>query len=72
MHMKFIVDHKNKLIHKVVCAGDRCGFKDTPLSEREFTKSLTYLENLQQQKDYHLCASCKAAAIGPLYVKKNR
>ncbi|WP_147802586.1 hypothetical protein [Alkalicoccus halolimnae] len=69
--MKFLIDHRNNLIHKIVCAGDRCGFNDTPVAEREFTNSHSYLELLQKQKGYSSCAHCEAATIAPLSPIKN-
>lgn len=68
--MKFLIDHRKNLIHKVVCAGDQCGFHSTPLAEREFTTSCSYLEFLREEKGYHLCSNCESSTIGPLYVTK--
>lgn len=59
--MQFFVDHKYRRIHKRQFAGDRCGFVETPVNEREFTNSGNYIEKLESEKSYEVCPHCQSA-----------
>lgn len=59
--MRYFVDHAKKRIHKRQFVGDRCGFVDTSIDEREFTDSAIYIERLEEQERYEKCQYCKSA-----------
>ncbi|PRO66569.1 hypothetical protein [Alkalicoccus urumqiensis] len=60
--MRFFIDHKEKRIHRTLSAGDACGFNDTPAEEREFTSSLSYIEQLEEDQ-YDRCHHCEVNTI---------
>lgn len=47
--MTYFVDHLKKNIHRRQYAGDAGGFIQTPVEKREFTDSLAYIEQLEEQ-----------------------
>lgn len=57
--MQFFVDHKYRRIHQRQFAGDRCGFVETPVKEREFTDSEEYILQLESQDRYEVCLHCQ-------------
>lgn len=59
--MGYFVDHRTKQIHHSQFAGDRCGFLQTPVKEREFTDDSGYIEGLADQKEYKVCPHCQTA-----------
>ncbi|MFD1030018.1 hypothetical protein [Metaplanococcus flavidus] len=59
----YFVDHKNKKIHQQQFAGDKCGFLDTPVSEREFTKSKSYVETLEMSEGFRICSYCQTPQL---------
>jgi hypothetical protein len=61
--VRYFVDHKTKLIHKILSAGDECGFNTTPVSEREFTNNTEYIEKLTNSSEYERCPHCQKFAL---------
>lgn len=59
----YFIDHKNKKIHHQQFAGDKCGFLGTPVSEREFTSSDSYVEALEKSDGYNFCTYCKTPQL---------
>lgn len=59
----YFVDHKNKKIHYQQFAGDKCGFLDTPISEREFTSSTEYVNSLEIMDGFSFCKQCKTPQL---------
>lgn len=59
----YFVDHKNKKIHHQQFAGDKCGFLDTPVSEREFTASESYVEELENTAGFVFCKHCETPQL---------
>ncbi|ANU09818.1 hypothetical protein A1A1_05207 [Planococcus antarcticus DSM 14505] len=56
----YFVDHKKKKIHKRQFAGDRCGFIETPVENREFTDRADYIEQLEKKDSYEYCLHCQS------------
>ncbi|SFM21191.1 hypothetical protein [Salibacterium qingdaonense] len=56
--MKYLIDHKQKLIHKTAYAGDACRFNETPLEEREVSHSKDDIDTLIKTKGYMVCENC--------------
>lgn len=63
LDITYFVDHKNKKIHSQRYAGDKCGFLDTPVKEREFTDSEEYIIKLESEKGFYFCSHCKGASL---------
>lgn len=61
--MRYFIDHKRKQIHQREFAGDRCGFTETPVEKREFTDSLAYIEQLEEEREYFKCPHCRTVQI---------
>lgn len=59
--MQFFIDHKYRRIHQRQFAGDRCGFVETPVEEREFTDSEDYIGQLENRELYEVCPHCQSA-----------
>ena len=59
----YFVDHKNKKIHRHQFAGDKCGFLDTPISEREFTGSEDYVKSLEAAGEFSFCSQCQTPQL---------
>lgn len=55
--MKYIVDHAKKSVHRTAFAKDECGFRETPIDEREGTYDDSYLKNLEKD-GYVKCEHC--------------
>lgn len=68
--MSYFIDHKHKLIHRKLFAKDRCGFIGTPVDLREFTNSLEYISELQEEKHYSKCPHCQGMkpAVKDLFI----
>lgn len=60
--MKYFVDHRTKLVHKILAAGDECGFNTTPVEDREFTNDAQYVEKLTNSF-YERCPHCQKYAL---------
>ncbi|MFC4736342.1 hypothetical protein ACFO4L_07065 [Bacillus daqingensis] len=61
--MTFFIDHKQKRVHRVLCAGDKCGFNETPADQREFTNSSEQIDRLVRDMAYHKCSHCEAFTL---------
>ncbi|TAA73528.1 hypothetical protein D2909_01400 [Planococcus salinarum] len=59
----YFVDHKNKKIHHQQYAGDKCGFLETPISEREFTASDEYVKSLEGTGQFSFCKECETPQL---------
>jgi len=55
----YFIDHLKKIIHRRQYAGDDCGFLQTPVEKREFTDSLAYVKQLEEQELYTRCPHCQ-------------
>lgn len=63
LYITYFVDHKNKKIHDQRFAGDKCGFLDTPVKEREFTTSEDYIIELETTKGFAFCINCQTPQL---------
>lgn len=63
LHITYFVDHKNKKIHDQRFAGDKCGFLDTPIEEREFTAVGEYIKELELKEGFALCSYCQTPQL---------
>lgn len=63
LYITYFVDHKNKKIHFQRFAGDKCGFLDTPLEEREFTAVEEYIQNLETAEGFSFCTHCQTPQL---------
>lgn len=59
----YFVDHKNRKIHYQKFAGDKCGFLETPVSEREFTASEDYVKALEISDGFSFCTYCQTPQL---------
>lgn len=58
--MTYFIDHLKKRIHRRHFAGDACEFLSTPVDEREFTDSHTYIHQLKEHNAYDPCPNCRS------------
>ncbi|AQQ54830.1 hypothetical protein [Planococcus lenghuensis] len=58
--MDYFIDHVQKKIHRKLYAGDRCGFLKTPVEQREFTASSSYVNSLRGEQRYSECPHCQS------------
>lgn len=58
--MGYFIDHEQKKIHRKLFAGDQCGFTETPIEQREFTDSSSYVNNLLAGQTYSECPHCQS------------
>lgn len=56
--MKYFIDHLQKKIHLRQFAGDRCGFTETPVEQREFSDAEDYVAQLVAEESYTICTHC--------------
>lgn len=61
--MTYFIDHLKKQIHRQQFAGDSCGFLSTPVEQREFTDSQTYVQSLEEDHVYTECPYCQSAQM---------
>ena len=61
--MAYFIDHNRKRIHWKGFAGDKCGFIDTPVDQREFTDSPDYIDELLSDGAYKRCPHCRSVQM---------
>ncbi|SES14729.1 hypothetical protein [Salipaludibacillus aurantiacus] len=66
--MNYLIDHKQKLIHRTTFANDKCRFHETQVEKREFTHNAGYLEKLISEDGYEECRHCHLKAVKPEFI----
>ncbi|WP_041085593.1 hypothetical protein [Jeotgalibacillus soli] len=56
--MKYLIDHETKSIHRTTFAGDQCGFNESALEKREFTRDGNVVTQLIEKQQYKKCGYC--------------